>query len=154
MKPNFNENYKGIKCRVCLVKEGDAEEEISLCNADKIHALVKDELVSADREIMLSILLTTKSQLIGVETVAIGSLNSTSLVPREIFKGAILANAASIVLCHNHPSGDLTPSNEDINFTKEMIEAGKLLGIQVLDHLIVSSKGFASLRDHMTFKPI
>ena len=151
MKPNFNENYKGIKCRVCLVKEGDAEEEISLCNADKIHALVKDELVSADREIMLSVLLTCKNQLIGVETVAIGSLNSTSLVPREIFKGAILANAASIVLCHNHPSGGLIPSNEDIKLTKEMIEAGKLLGIQLMDHLVVSSKGYVTIRDYCNF---
>ena len=151
MKPHFNENYKGIKCRVYMVKEGDAEEEISLCNADNIHELVKEELVSADREIMLSVLLTCKNHLIGVETVAIGSLNSTSLVPREIFKGAILANAASIVLCHNHPSGGLTPSNEDIKLTKEMIEAGKLLGIQVLDHLIVSSKGYVTIRDYHNF---
>jgi DNA repair protein RadC len=151
MQPEYNYKYGGIRCRVCLVKEGDADENISLCNADQIHALVKDELVSADREIMLSLLLTIKNHLIGVETVAIGSLNSTSLVPREIFKGAILANAAAIVLCHNHPSGGLTPSKEDIRLTKEMIEAGKLLGIQVLDHLIVSSQGYVTIKDHHNF---
>jgi len=154
MKPHFNDNYRGMRCRVYMVRDGDDEEEISLLNADEVYALVKDELSIADREIMLTVLLTTKNQLIGIETVAIGSLNSTSLVPREIFKGAILANAASIVLCHNHPSGGLTPSPEDIKLTEEMIQAGKLLGIKLMDHLVVSSKGFSTLRDYMTFKPI
>jgi DNA repair protein RadC len=82
-----------------------------------------------------------------VETVSIGSVTASILMPREVFKSAILANAVSVILCHNHPSGDLTPSREDISVTKKLIETGELLGIKVLDHLIVTHKGFKSLRD-------
>jgi DNA repair protein RadC len=78
-------------------------------------------------------------------------LNVTCLVPREVFKGAILANAASIILCHNHPSGDLTPSKEDIHMTEEMMKAGKLLGIRVLDHIIVSNQGYVTIHDYHNF---
>ena len=151
MKTHSNENYRVMRCRVYLVRDGNTGEEIPLNNADQIHALVRDELETSDREIMLSVLLTTKNHLIGVETVAIGSLNMTCLVPREVFKAAILANAAAIVLCHNHPSGDLTPSKEDIHMTEEMMKAGKLLGIRVLDHIIVSNQGYVTIHDYHNF---
>ena len=151
MKPHSNEKYRAMRCRVYLVRETNNQEEIPLCSADQIHELVRDELVTSDREIMLSVLLTIKNHLIGVETVAIGSLNVTCLVPREVFKGAILANAASIILCHNHPSGDLTPSKEDIHLTEEMMKAGKLLGIRVLDHIIVSNQGYVTIHDYHNF---
>jgi DNA repair protein RadC len=71
--------------------------------------------------------------------------------PRDVFKSAILANAVAIIVCHNHPSGELVPSDEDIKLTKQLIEAGELLGIKVLDHLIVSSQGYKSLRDYHEF---
>ncbi|MFC1816586.1 JAB domain-containing protein [Thermodesulfobacteriota bacterium] len=71
--------------------------------------------------------------------------------PREVFKSALLANAVSIILCHNHPSGDLTPSKEDVQTTKLFIEAGELLGIKVFDHIIVSDKGYETLRDYCKF---
>jgi DNA repair protein RadC len=148
MKPKFNDNYKGLKCRVYLVREGDTDEVIKLNNAKDIYNLVKDELANSDREILLSVMLTVKNQLIGVETVSIGSIYATTMLPRDVFKSAILANAVGIILCHNHPSGELNPSNEDIHHTKLLMEAGKLLGINVLDHLIVSNKGFYSLTDH------
>jgi DNA repair protein RadC len=70
---------------------------------------------------------------------------------REVFKSAILANAVGIILCHNHPSGELTPSNEDVQITKLIVDAGKLLGIKVLDHIIVSNKGYRSLTDDFNF---
>jgi DNA repair protein RadC len=148
MNPRFNQNYKGIRCRVCLVRENTGGEEIiRINNEEDAYELVKDELVSSDREMILSIMLTVKNELIGVETVSIGSVTASTTTPRDVFKSAILANAVSIILCHNHPSGDLTPSGEDIRITKQLIEAGELLGIKVLDHLIVSHKGFHSLRD-------
>ena len=152
MKPKFNNNYKGVRCRVYLVREGDANEVIRLNNSSDVYDLVKDELVNSDREMLLSVMLTVKNQLIGVETVSIGSIIAASMSPREIFKSAILANAVGIILCHNHPSGELTPSNEDIQFTKLLIDAGKLLGIKVLDHLIVSNKGYHSLNDDLNFQ--
>ena len=151
MKPRFNKNYKGIRCRVYLVRENIDNEVITINNSDSIHKLVKDELVNSDRERLLSVMLTTRNHLIGVETVNIGSLNCINISPREIFKSAILANAASIILCHNHPSGDLVPSDHDIEITEKLIQGGELLGIKVLDHIIVSSNGYKSLRDFHTF---
>ena len=145
MNPRFNQNYKGIRCRVYLVREKTDGEIIRINNEEDAYELVKKELVSSDREIILSIMLTVKNDLIGVETVSIGSVTASTTTPRDVFKSAILANAVSIILCHNHPSGDLTPSGEDIRITKQLIEAGELLGINVLDHLIVSHKGFNSL---------
>jgi DNA repair protein RadC len=101
---------------------------------------------------LLSVMLTSKNQLIGVETVSIGSVSATTMFSREVFKSAILANAVSIILCHNHPSGELIPSNEDIQVTQLLVEAGKLLGIKVMDHLIVSNKGYHSLSDNLNFQ--
>jgi DNA repair protein RadC len=132
---------------VCLVRENTGGEIIQINNDQDAYELVKEEMVNSDREIFLSIMLTVRNELIGVETVSIGSVTASIIMPREVFKSAILANAVSVILCHNHPSGDLTPSREDISVTKKLIETGELLGIKVLDHLIVTHKGFKSLRD-------
>ena len=148
MKPNFNQNYKGIRCRVCLVRENASDEIIKINNESDAYELVKDELVNSDREMLLSVMLTVKNDLIGVETVSLGSVTASTTTPRDIFKSAILANAVAIIICHNHPSGELVPSNGDIKITKQLIAAGELLGIKVLDHLIVSNQGYKSLRDH------
>lgn len=152
MKPKFNNNYKGVRCRVYLVREGENDEVIKLNNSSDVYELVKDELSNSDREMLLSVMLTNKNQLIGVETVSIGSVSATAMLPREVFKSAILANAVSIILCHNHPSGELTPSNEDIQVTQLLVDAGKLLGIKVMDHLVVSNKGYQSLTDYCKFQ--
>jgi DNA repair protein RadC len=151
MKPNFNQNYKGIRCRVCLIRENTSDEIIKINKESDVYELVKDELAGSDREMLLSVMLTVKNDLIGVETVSIGSIVTTTITPRDVFKSAILANAVAIIVCHNHPSGDLTPSPEDIELTKQLIAAGELLGIKVLDHLIVSNQGYKSLRDYHKF---
>ena len=151
MKPNFSQNYKGIRCRVCLVRENTSEEIIKINNESDAYELVKDELINSDREILLSVMLTVKNDLIGVETVSIGSITASTTTPRDIFKSAILANAVAIIVCHNHPSGELAPSKNDIEITKQLIAAGELLGIKVLDHLIVSNQGYRSLRDNYKF---
>ena len=151
MKPTFNENYKGIRCRVYLVRENPSNEIIHISESSDVYQLVREELVNADREMFLSIMLTVKNDLIGVETVSIGSIHATIITPRDVFKSAILANAVSIILCHNHPSGDLTPSDNDMEITKHLVEAGDLLGIKVLDHLIISNQGYRSLREYHEF---
>ena len=151
MKPKFNQNYKGMRCRVCLVREGTSDAVIRINKPLDAYELVKDELVNSDREMLLSVMLTVKNDLIGVETVSIGSIVSANIAPRDVFKSAILANAVAIIVCHNHPSGDLKPSAEDIELTKQLIDAGKLLGIKVLDHLIVSNQGYKSMRDYYKF---
>ena len=75
-----------------------------------------------------------------------GTLNASLVHPREVFRPAILASAAAIILVHNHPSGDPEPSDEDVSLTKRLVKAGEILGIEVLDHLVVAKRGFVSLR--------
>lgn len=93
------------------------------------------------------VLLTTKNQVISVEEISVGSLNSSIVHPREVFNSAIKKNSAAIILTHNHPSGDPTPSKEDINITNRLIEGGKILGIDVLDHIIIGDGRYISLKE-------
>ena len=101
-----------------------------------------------DREVFFVMCLNTKNHVVAVHRCHVGSLNSSIVHPREVFKSAILNNAASVIVAHQHPSGDITPSMEDINVTKRLVEAGKLLGIEVLDHLVVNNdNSFTSLKE-------
>lgn len=139
--------YKKACCKVCLIRENDSLPPIKINNACKVFELVKDDIASSDREIMLSIMLDTGLNLIGIETVAIGSINVCGSKVSEIFKSAILSNASCIILCHNHPSGSLEPSIEDIAFTKNIIKCGMMMGIKVHDHLVVSNRGYCSMNE-------
>lgn len=96
--------------------------------------------------------LNTKNDVVGVHSLTRGSLNACIVHPREVFKAAILNNAATIICFHNHPSGDPTPSPEDIEMTKRLIEAGNIIGIEVLDHVITGHEGrFVSLKEQGFF---
>jgi DNA repair protein RadC len=139
--------YKQLKCRVCLVKEGNPSKEHAIRKPEDVFNLVKNELGKSDREMFLSILLTTRNTVIGIETISIGTLTCSLVTPRELFKSAILANACSVIITHNHPSGDTEPSEEDLKITKQLKEAGKLLNIEVLDHIIVTRNSFLSLKE-------
>ncbi|MRR56982.1 MAG: DNA repair protein RadC [Deltaproteobacteria bacterium] len=92
-----------------------------------------------DREYFVALLMDGKNRITSIHQVSQGSLNQSIVHPRETFKAALLANAAAIILAHNHPSGDLTPSREDREITKRLREAGELLGVRVLDHIIVDT---------------
>lgn len=91
--------------------------------------------------------LDSRNQEIKREIISIGTLNTNLVHPREVFESAIRHNAAQILIAHNHPSGDTRPSSEDIALTRRLVSAGKVLGIKILDHIIVSSHGFSSCRD-------
>ncbi|KIN37952.1 hypothetical protein B4071_2788 [Bacillus subtilis] len=91
--------------------------------------------------------LNTKNQVIHKRTVFIGSLNSSIVHPREVFKEAFKRSAASFICVHNHPSGDPTPSREDIEVTRRLFECGNLIGIELLDHLVIGDKKFVSLKE-------
>lgn len=91
--------------------------------------------------------LDIKHAVISYEIVSVGSLNFSVVHPREVFKGAFLANAGAVIVYHNHPSGDPEPSAEDITVTKRLVDAGKILGIEVLDHIIFGDRGFISLKE-------
>ena len=106
------------------------------------------ELDKRAEEVFAMLTVDTQSQLTGVFEVSVGNLNSSLISPREVFKRAILNNAHSILLAHNHPSGSPEASHDDIQITERLVEAGELLGIDVLDHLIVGSKhNFVSLKE-------
>lgn len=109
--------------------------------------LLQPFLQDADREHFLVVCLDTKNQVNSITTSHIGSLNASVVHPRECFKTAILSNAASIIVAHNHPSGNTTPSPEDIQITARLKEAGELLGIELLDHLVIAGDDFCSLKE-------
>jgi len=122
----------------CIKKVGSPQD---------IANLMLPELKGLDREYFKAVLLNTKNAVIKIVTVAIGSLNAALVHPRETFKSAIAVSAASIVLVHNHPGGDPEPSREDKELTLRFIQAGKLLGIELLDHVILGNGSFVSLRE-------
>ncbi len=105
-------------------------------------------LLKSDREKFICMHLNVKNQIISFEIVSTGSLTSSIVHPREVYKGAILSNSASVIFMHNHPSGDPEPSIDDMEITKRLEKAGEILGINVLDHIIVASGGFYSFRQH------
>ncbi|WNF21310.1 DNA repair protein RadC [Mesobacillus jeotgali] len=109
--------------------------------------LLKEHLSDVDREYFMVVCLDTKNQPTAVNVCHIGSLNASLVHPREVLKPAILSNAASILVAHNHPSNDPTPSREDIEVTKRLNEACKIVGIDLLDHLITGSDRFVSLKE-------
>ena len=133
---------------VKLIKESSILYEPRRISSPKdAFELGKKFLVDSDREKLVLICLDNKNQPTSINTVSIGSLNSSIVHPREVFKVAILSNSATIIIYHNHPSGDITPSKEDINITKRLKEAGKILGIELIDHIIVGSSN-----DYYSFK--
>jgi DNA repair protein RadC len=128
--------------KVTLVREGRvACYNQQIRSAVDASTLLHTYLADVDREHFVIILLNQKNRVLGVNTVSIGSLTASIVHPREVYKSAILSNAASIICGHNHPSTDCQPSKEDRAITARLVEAGKLLGIAVLDHLIISGTG-------------
>jgi DNA repair protein RadC len=110
-------------------------------------ALVGSEMRYLDREHFRVVLLSTRHDVLTVEEVAVGGLNSAVIHPREVFKAAIRWSAAAVILVHNHPSGDPEPSADDLRLTARLAEAGRILGIEVLDHVVVGDGRFVSLRE-------
>jgi len=103
--------------------------------------LLKDEV----KEIFIVVCLNSSNKIIKFEKISTGNLNSSVVSPREVFKVAIENNSANIILIHNHPSGNIEPSSEDIHLTKKMVESGKILDIQVFDHIIIGGNKFTSM---------
>jgi DNA repair protein RadC len=104
---------------------------------EDVYRLLYPQMREIKKEIFVVICLDTKNQIISKETISMGSLNANVVHPREVFKAALLASAAHIIVAHNHPSGDPTPSREDIDITKMLVETGKIMGIDLLDHVII-----------------
>ncbi len=124
-------NVKAVKERSVLYEKRRIE------NAGDAIGFASPFFRDADREMVYVCSLTTKKEPVTMEQVAVGSLNQCIIEPREIFKGAILSNASGILCFHNHPSGDCTPSKDDNMLTKRLTQAGIILGIELVDHIIL-----------------
>jgi len=133
-----------------MIREGSVLYDVrKICSPADAVGLGRRFLEDADREQLVVCCLDTKNQPQSVNVVSIGTLNSSSIChPREIFKIAVMSNSASVIVFHNHPSGDPDPSNEDISITNRLKEAGKIMGIELLDHIIIGSEGrYCSLKE-------
>jgi DNA repair protein RadC len=123
------------------------EERRPLRSPADAAGLVMPEMRFLAKEHFRVLLLDAKNRLLASELVSIGTLNTSLVHPRELFRRAIAAAAAAVILIHNHPSGDPTPSAEDLALTRRLVEAGRLLGIEVLDHLVIGDNRYVSLKE-------
>jgi len=152
MKPEDRQSFDGYRVRIALVREtSDRSLPKTYARTPSDIARLVHDIADKDREHFVVVLLNTKNRVLGIDQVSIGTLDASLVHPREVFKAAILANAASVVVCHNHPSGDPTPSAEDIRISKSLKHAGEIVSISVLDHVIVTVDSHLSLREEGLF---
>ena len=131
-----------------MVKESSFLYQTRTISSPKdAYEMIKDQLQDLDREQFIIACLNTKNEPTNISVVAVGTINKAIVHPREVFKTAILSNAANVIAFHNHPSGDTEPSQQDIQLTNRLYEAGELLGIKLLDHLIIGDGTFTSLKE-------
>ncbi|CAG7631094.1 hypothetical protein PAESOLCIP111_03264 [Paenibacillus solanacearum] len=122
-------------------------DTVTIRSPQDVAALLTEDLRYLQKEHFVCLFLNTKNHVVGQETLSMGSLNASIVHPREIFRAAIKRSSASIVCAHNHPSGDPTPSPEDIQMTKRLVQAGDIIGIEVLDHVVIGDQKFVSLKE-------
>ena len=137
---------KTIRWMMVLEGEGDPAKVKA---PFEVAAFARDylRLHEKDRENFVVLILNTKNEIIAFETVTVGILNASLVHPREVFKPAIAASAASIIIVHNHPAGDPNPSDEDLLVTKRLMEAGAILGVPLKDHIIIGRDGYFSFQE-------
>ena len=138
--------------KIKMIKEDTVEYSNTIKSPADVAALARDvlEMHEMAEENFIILCLNTKNKIAGVHTISIGSLNASIVHPREVFKAALLNNASGIICLHNHPSGDPEPSREDIEITHRLVNAGNILGINVLDHIIIGDGRYISLGERGT----
>ena len=146
-EPSITERH-APRVRVGLVSDvGPPSGAPIITSSSAAYDLIRGEASRWDRERFLTILLDNKHHLLGVEEVSVGTLSQTLVHPREVFKAIILTNAAAFLAIHNHPSGDPTPSREDIEITRRLREVANIFGVRFLDHVVVGSDRYVSFVD-------
>ena len=134
--------------RLEIVRESQAAAPVQIRSPQQAWAdCLRARFANCDREVLVVILLDTKNKVLAIDPVFVGSLNGSGVTMRELFKSAMLLGAAALIAAHNHPSGDPTPSPEDVLVTREIVAAGRLLEIEVLDHLVLGADRFVSMRE-------
>jgi len=135
------------KYRLMMVRDGSLRiRKAKLTAPEEAYALLKPHLKDLDREHFVVVALNSKMAPVGINSVSIGAVDAAIVHPREVYKFAILSNATAILLGHNHPSGDPMPSSDDITLSKRLVEAGKILGIEVIDHIIIGHENYYSMK--------
>ncbi|MCT4621876.1 MAG: DNA repair protein RadC [Marinisporobacter sp.] len=124
-----------------------SDKRIKITSPTDVANLYMSEMKYLKKEEFRVVLLNTKNEVIDTKTISIGTLNSSLVSPREVFKESILESSNSIILLHNHPSGNSSPSKEDVSTTKRLVEAGEIIGIEVLDHIIIGDGQYISLKE-------
>lgn len=125
----------------------EPSQRVTIRTPDDVASMLMPRFRYESREHFLAVLLSTKNHVLKTAVISIGSLNASIVHPRELFREAINSRAAAVILVHNHPSGDPTPSPEDIALTRKLVEAGNLLDIPVLDHLVLGDGKYISLKE-------
>lgn len=121
--------------------------KLKIENSKDIRDYLMPKMKSLKKEHLIGLYLDTRNNLIKEETISIGTLNTSLIHPREIFRSAVIEACASVILVHNHPSGDPTPSKDDITVTKKIIKASEVIGIELLDHVIIGNERYVSLKE-------
>ena len=138
---------RGLYHRVMLVRDAGVRYSEALTTSAQVYRLFSEEAAAWDRERFLVCALDGKNRLLGVETISVGTLTASLVHPREVMKALLLANAAAFVLAHNHPSGDPTPSAEDLAITQRLKQVADLFGMRLLDHVILGHGRYCSMAD-------
>lgn len=135
--------------KVMLVHESNLRHKSQVITDPSDAArVVRGYLRGVDREHFVGLYLDSSNKLIAIHTISVGILNSSLVHPREVFKIALMVNAAGVIVAHNHPSGNIEPSGEDLKITRQLVEAGKILGLPLHDHIIVTERnGYTSLAE-------
>ncbi len=143
---NSWQHWKGYGVWVVREPELQFPKPSITCPQDA-YAVLKQQLSWADREIFATVILNARNGVMGINTVSVGTLNASLVHPREVFRPAVIMGAASLILAHNHPTGDCVPSREDIELTRRLKQTGEIMGIQVLDHVIIGGNNFLSMEE-------
>ena len=133
--------------RLVCEKRFPFSDRIQVSKPAEVAPILIEYFRDKDREEFLIVLLDTANTIIGLSQISVGGLAASIVEPRQVFKVAILANAAAIICSHNHPSENVEPSREDVRITKQLVEAGKLMGVPVHDHLIIAGSQYTSLAE-------
>ena len=152
MEMEYNGELKTVKVR--LVEDTSIFSAKEISSPEAAVEVMKEELAKYDREVFCVLNLNTDGSVLNMNVISMGALSSTLIHPREVFKASILSNAAAIIAFHNHPSGNPTPSREDRETTRRLVECGELLGIELVDHIIVGARSqkYYSFCEHDEFE--
>ena len=147
----MSQSWEGYGVRVVREQPELPFPKPAISFPSEVHGLLQRQLAFQDREIFCIVILDARNQVLGVNTVSIGSVSASIVHPREVFRPAILMGASSIILSHCHPSGNPEPSKDDLELTRRLRKAGEILGLEVLDHIIIADNQFLSLKEKGLF---